>query len=248
MKRTYSVYEPNYSRKRFKGSSSVVSYSRKGSKGRRYRGAFRYGSFSGRQTIPRGMAGPFSMQRIAQLRYCMTTSLDATSATRVLQQFRANSLYDPDFTGGGHQPYGYDTLESIYNHYEVLSSCITVTGVPSSINSANAYMTLGVLISDDSTVTSNIDTIREQSNGKFVLLGGDGSPATIVQKYNRNVMFPRSQDYSTGAVVSTNPTDEAYFTVYAAPVAGVEPGAVYIMVTLDFVARFWELKDLLQSG
>lgn len=244
MKRTYSVYGSTQSLSAKRRRLGPAGYFKKS---RDNRGAWRRGSFAGRSTIPRGIAGPFPMQRIAKLRYCMTTSLDATSATRVLQQFRANSLYDPDFTGGGHQPYGYDTLESIYNHYEVLSSCITVTGVPSSINSANAYMTLGVLISDDSTVTSSVDTIREQSNGKFVLLGGGGTPATIVQKYNRDVMFPRSSDYSTGALVSTNPTDEAYFTVYAAPIAGVEPGAVYIQVTLDFVARFWELKDLLQS-
>jgi len=242
MKRSYSFYDAST-------SSAVAKRRKTGKSGKsaKYRSSWRPGSFAGRATIPRGFASPFPMQRIAKLRYCMTTTLDATSATRVLQQFRANSLFDPDFTSGGHQPYGFDTLDSIYNHYEVLSSVLTVTAVPSSLNSVNAYMTVGVLVSDDSTVTTSVDTIREQANGKFVLLGGDGSPVTVVQKYNRNVMFPRSSDYSTGSIMSTNPSDEAYFTVYAAPIAGIEPGAVYLMCTIDFVARFWELKDLGQS-
>lgn len=240
MKRTYSFYDA-------KTSSAVAKRARKAGKYTKPRSAFRPGSFAGRSTIPRGFASPFPMQCVRKLRYCMSGTMDPTLSTRTLYQFRANSLYDPDFTGTGHQPYGFDTLDSIYNHYEVLSSVLTVTAIPSSINSVNAYMTLGVLVTDDSTVTTSVDTIREQANGKFIVLPGDGTPATVVQKYNRNIMFPRSSDYSTGALTSSNPSDEAYFTVYAAPIAGVEPGAINFIATIDFVARFWELKDLGQS-
>jgi len=40
--------------------------------------------------------------------------------------FRANSLYDPNYTGGGHQPNGFDQLIAAYNHFTVISSKIRV--------------------------------------------------------------------------------------------------------------------------
>ena len=36
--------------------------------------------------------------------------------------FRGNSLYDPDYTGTGHQPRYYDQLTPIYGRYKVLAS------------------------------------------------------------------------------------------------------------------------------
>jgi hypothetical protein len=40
--------------------------------------------------------------------------------------FRGNSLYDPDYTGTGHQPRFYDQLTPVYGRYKVLSSSIIV--------------------------------------------------------------------------------------------------------------------------
>jgi len=33
--------------------------------------------------------------------------------------FRLNSLFDPDYTGGGHQPMGHDELATLYDNYQV---------------------------------------------------------------------------------------------------------------------------------
>ena len=40
--------------------------------------------------------------------------------------FRGNSLYDPDYTGTGHQPRYFDQLTPIYGRYKVLASSIKV--------------------------------------------------------------------------------------------------------------------------
>lgn len=39
---------------------------------------------------------------------------------------RGNSAYDPDYTGVGSQPYGFDELTAVYHSYRVLSSKISV--------------------------------------------------------------------------------------------------------------------------
>lgn len=38
------------------------------------------------------------------------------------QIMRLNSIFDPDLTGTGHQPYGYDQLSALYNRYRVLKT------------------------------------------------------------------------------------------------------------------------------
>jgi len=62
------------------------------------------------------------------LRYSMTyTSLAATSGIPTGYVFRANDLFDPDFTGSGHQPMGFDQMMNSYNHFCVIRAKLTVT-------------------------------------------------------------------------------------------------------------------------
>ncbi len=42
-----------------------------------------------------------------------------TSYTGSEYVFRLNSLYDPDLTGTGHQPYGFDQFAALYSRYKV---------------------------------------------------------------------------------------------------------------------------------
>lgn len=46
-------------------------------------------------------------------------SLSGTGALPVLRDFSANGLFDPDITGTGHQPRGYDQLMTLYKKYVV---------------------------------------------------------------------------------------------------------------------------------
>lgn len=51
-----------------------------------------------------------------------------SATTSGLLKVAGNSLFDPDKTGSGHQPLGFDALGgAIYQNYRVLSSTITVT-------------------------------------------------------------------------------------------------------------------------
>lgn len=63
---------------------------------------------------------------IVKLPFCDHTSSTNTLPTSVngFYQFKANSIYDPDQTGVGHQPLGRDTWASIYNYYKVLETNI----------------------------------------------------------------------------------------------------------------------------
>ncbi len=64
---------------------------------------------------------PFAENYRVRLRYCDRVQLTTTGSvnTAVGYTFRLGSLYDPDYTGAGHQPYMYDQLTGIYNKYIV---------------------------------------------------------------------------------------------------------------------------------
>ena len=87
-----------------------------------------------------------------RLKYVQETSIDTGLASINKIYFRANSLFDPDFTGVGHQPLHYDELNVPYDHYTVYGSKITVT-VINVTGSAQVPGTMGIFLDDDTTLT-----------------------------------------------------------------------------------------------
>lgn len=59
-----------------------------------------------------------------ELAYVMNTG----SAYEASYVYRGNSIYDPDLTGTGHQPYGTDELYTWYSNYTVFSVKCTFVG------------------------------------------------------------------------------------------------------------------------
>lgn len=69
--------------------------------------------------------------------------------------FRLNSIFDPDSSGSGHQPYGHDAMAGIYNRYRVYTCewkvtipsqsqsigcfCVPLNGAAFAINSASTF-------------------------------------------------------------------------------------------------------------
>lgn len=61
------------------------------------------------------------------LKYCeIITMTSQTGLLGTQQAYLMNSIYDPNSTGTGHQPYGHDTLATIYNKYRVLNCRVQI--------------------------------------------------------------------------------------------------------------------------
>lgn len=66
--------------------------------------------------------GPVADQAFVQLEY--NSQLDFTPVTAAFNSinvWRANSIFDPDFTGAGDQPLYYDQYAALYGQYQVLA-------------------------------------------------------------------------------------------------------------------------------
>lgn len=117
---------------------------------------------------------PFKQHMIVKLKYA--TNLNVASALGVYSenQFRLNSIFDPDLTNVGHQPYMYDTYATMYNKYRVLKVAYKFTG---QLNTA-AISAMTILPNNNtSSSVGNVDLAIESPYGKFKVLSGPGAEA-----------------------------------------------------------------------
>lgn len=71
------------------------------------------GGYSRRSVVP---FAPFPASMRATLRYCSYYILDTSIATPMRYQLmHANGCHDPDASGVGHQPYGWDEYKNLYD-------------------------------------------------------------------------------------------------------------------------------------
>lgn len=84
-----------------------------------------------RTTLVNKGVSPMAARYITALKY--TTLYSFSNAIPNICKstvFNLNSLYDTDRTNLGHQPYGYDTLSSIYSRYRVFAASWKITVLP----------------------------------------------------------------------------------------------------------------------
>lgn len=165
--------------------------------------------------------------------------------------YRANSLYDPDQTGTGHQPMGRDQWALFYTYYVVTEAEIAVTFTPQSVSTFP--LEVGILLHEDgSTLGPNLASICEQGRSKRKsILGSFGCvPVQVTHSFNaaswfgiKDVTAARS---SIGAIMSANPSDLADFVVYAGSFFGTSP-EVYASVSITYKAHLTEPVELTGS-
>jgi hypothetical protein len=174
-------------------------------------------------------------------------------------QFNATGLFDPDQTGTGHQPLGFDqwlgtsNSTGFYQNYQVDTADIHVTAYSNADDStAQAIICLG--LSDDTSFSfTSIDTAMETPSFKTAFLGTEASCNGIVHlkhHFDASKFFgvPRPALYARTdlqAIYSANPTQNALFSILVqGPQNGTTPGAVTFVVQIKFRAHLTERKEL----
>ena len=67
---------------------------------------------------------PVPLKMAATLLYSDQITLNPAAGTVSKHVFSANGLFDPNITGVGHQPRGFDQYMALYNHYTVIGARI----------------------------------------------------------------------------------------------------------------------------
>lgn len=183
---------------------------------------------------------PFPAVHYATLRYVTKVSLTVAAANVApTHYFRANSIHDPDYTGSvfGGQPYGHDTYQSIYNHYQVLGSTITVQCNPAN---NQRYFGVGCLLQDNNNIIEDEARQLCAMKGSSYMRSGNGGILTVKRSFNTKYM----QDGSTQtASMGSDPIDPFYFVVFSTE-DDIPNISISCLVTISYRCKFWEIKDL----
>lgn len=122
-------------------------------------------------------SSPISDRYFCKLNY---TSLHALTYTGLgaaaTYQFRLNALFDPDLTGVGHQPMGYDQLAALYQRYRVYGCKWKVTFVS---QDTGAHLEAAVEARPNTSIQTNMQDILEKPYVKKVVLGVEGSGQAV---------------------------------------------------------------------
>ena len=194
-------------------------------------------------------SNPVPNTKLVKLRYCDYYTVDpgAGSSLAGVIEFRANDMRDPDKTGVGHQPMGFDQWMTFYNHFRVIGSKITVKFFPDS----SADIVAGIYLDDDVTSETSLVKLTEQKkcNWKTLVAGGT-STAKVSMNYSAKKFFGKVQAQQSPQMGSetASPSELSFFRVFAAsPTAGTDPAVINAYVTIEYIALLTERRTLAQS-
>jgi len=200
---------------------------------------------SRKRGIPRGL---FAKTTKMAFRYVDTIGINPGITNTVANHtFRANGMYDPDFTGVGHQPYGFDQYMAFYQHYTVIGAKITATFMPDA-STIGGQCYAGVSITPGSAMgITDINTLTERrSNRSGIATPLTTKPLVIRRGLNLSKYFGQKvlQEDNNAGTASANPVELAYFQVYAGTNNNgvIDPTNIQVRVQIDYLAVLHEPK------
>jgi len=185
--------------------------------------------------------------RKVTLRYAMVKTPAAATNVWVI---RANGLFDPDFTGAGSQPTGFDEYMALYKNFRVLSSRVRATFMSGSTTFGSGTSMLAVRYDDASGASpASIPEVLAQRNSVYAFQQGIGGPVSAVTAHCTTAtatrLSPKSPDLAGTA--SADPTVQWHWhvTVNSIDASSTPAGRVYVVVEYD--VEFFGMKTLLLS-
>jgi len=241
------VYRKKYGRKSYTKRRVSV---RRGAFRKSYsRTASRY-----RSRLPRNDQ---SNRHTARLCYHEVITLDASTGTSIEFNFAANDCGDPNHSGTGHQPMGFDQLmPGKFDHYTVIGAMCRVKHLPTSGSNVSVPPMIGLRVTDRTGQTQGKDLsyLREMGISMKPL----GSViSTDVERGVLRANFSAKKFFGKNAIVgdslyrgdtSAGPEELAFFSICAvSPDAIVDPTSIKLEVYIEYIVVFTEPKLLPQS-
>lgn len=205
--------------------------------------------------IPRSVASKtfvnagagFPKQMKITHRYCDTFGLDSTSGTLGIVRFACNGMFDPDLTGVGHQPYYFDQLGALYNHYHVIGSKIKVTVVAATPTSVVRPVNVCLCRNDDSIPYNTTIAMRERNEAQFGMLQPTAdSKVSLMMDWSAKKMFGGGimANDSLKGTTSANPSELTEYHLCVETVDQVSTSSLTVQLVIEYIAIWNELKDV----
>lgn len=169
--------------------------------------------------------------------------------------YKCNGMYDPDYTGTGHQPMYFDQMGALYDHYVVVGSRIRVTFLPYIGATGLGNFRVGIFTADANTIApTDFNAFAEQSTARWKTLSGFNSYATadqrtLTSRWSAKKFFGKGVLANTDlqGTTSGDPTELSYYCIGVAPLSDISAEQVQFTVEIDYIAVWKEVKSIASS-
>jgi len=152
-------------------------------------------------------------RKMVQMRYCEHVSIVSTVGALNSYEWSANDLYDPNITGGGHQPYGFDQWTPLYQKFTVMKSEAHIE-----VASNGGPMVYGLTFarSQASSTITTAASLLESYRGTGGLVTGSSAPVkTAKSNFDLKVTDPDFDPGSFFCTSAASPTFRYHYGVFA---------------------------------
>lgn len=193
--------------------------------------------------VVRGLK-PFASRYITKMKYSGSYTLNV--GNNYSQIMNLNGLFDPDRTGIGHQPYGFDQLSGIYNRYRVISCSYVINAY-----SGGSPIRFACLPCNEVPPINNVSEICENPRARFKLQYPQGSISTIKgSTYIPSLVGRTKTQYMSDdryqAVTSANPAELALLFITGQTMADATTD-INLTVTLNYTVEWFDGHPIDQS-
>lgn len=199
---------------------------------------------------------PHKMYRLVYTDRINLNSADGIALTGAQHVYQLNSLFDPDFTAVGHQPYGFDALAVAYNRYKVVGCKVELTLTdPTNDGLVCLWSVLNPSNPTATIASTDPTTIREQQMSGSAYINDSGSQVKKVKFFVpmykaaglTKLQFNSDPDNYT-ADVTSDPGNKIRLAIALADVRTHSPASQLLCnVKLTYSAVFFQRKIMAQS-
>lgn len=221
-------------KRKYKKRKSFRRQPRKRGRRRRRRGAMTYSKI---RTI--GLPD----QTYVKLRY--HTILNEGAIAEATHIFSMNSLFDPDVTGIGSQPMGFDQWKNFYTHYQVLGSSIKVIALNAALSNAVVCVRPA-----NTSVPVLINSAIELPYSRYRWMGNqNGQNRTIIKNYMsvKKMEARNTNSINFTAPITASPSSQKFWHVSFASNDRVSAVAMDLDVLITYYVKFFRRTQLPSS-
>lgn len=190
---------------------------------------------------------PVPQRFVTKLKY---SEVVTTAGVNAQYAMNLNSLFDPNRTGSGHQPYGYDVLALLYNRYRVISCGYRLQ---LALGTTTVPVVLTAISANENLTATTASEIRENPRAKYLVQNPGAGAMTLHSKtyipslVGRNKAQYMADDRYQSTVISS-PDELAVLAIQTFSGADAPLTGVQVQVLMEYTVEFFDVKPLGQSS
>lgn len=191
---------------------------------------------------------PISQRYICRMKYAENV-LRTSVGGPATYEFNLNSIYDPNRTGTGHQPYGHDQFSGLYNRYRVISCSYAI----SAIDTNGKYIQVAAIPANEPITFTGIDSATENPRCRYITQAPNAALKTLKGTVYMPSLVGRSKaqymaDDRYQAQFGNNPSELAILNIAAQTLSGsADNMSIAFNITLTYTVEVFDVKNQAQS-